>query len=134
MRLAQAACMRRCCDSVVRSPDARADWQSPRSARPAGSPCRLGSEFVPRLSEGAIVIGIVRPPGTSLEESLRMNTRMEKHPAAKRFPTKSSTAGAASARRKCRPTPAPSKSTDLFITLHPREHWTKAKTQAELVC
>ena len=38
---------------------------------------RFGSEFVPRLSEGAIVIGIVRPPGTNLDESLRINQRME---------------------------------------------------------
>src|SRR5207245_1048323 len=37
----------------------------------------LGSEFVPKLSEGALVVGIVRLPGTSLEESLRYNTRME---------------------------------------------------------
>ena len=38
----------------------------------------FGSEFVPRLSEGAIVIGIVRPPGTSLEESIRVNTQIER--------------------------------------------------------
>jgi cobalt-zinc-cadmium resistance protein CzcA len=38
----------------------------------------LGSEFVPRLSEGALVVNVVRLPGTSLEESLRANTRMEK--------------------------------------------------------
>jgi len=37
----------------------------------------LGTEFVPRLSEGAFVVGITRLPGTSLEESLRYNTRME---------------------------------------------------------
>ena len=31
----------------------------------------LGSEFVPRLSEGAIVVGIVRLPGTDLAECAR---------------------------------------------------------------
>src|SRR5262249_54347440 len=38
---------------------------------------RFGTEFVPRLSEGSIVIGVIRPPGTSLDESIAMNTRME---------------------------------------------------------
>src|SRR5262249_1811543 len=38
----------------------------------------LGSEFVPTLSEGALVIGIKRPPGISLEESMRYNTQMER--------------------------------------------------------
>ncbi len=34
----------------------------------------LGSEFVPRLSEGAIAIGVVRLAGTDLNESIRFNT------------------------------------------------------------
>ena len=38
----------------------------------------LGTEFVPRLSEGAIVINVVRLAGTDLDESVRYNTQMEK--------------------------------------------------------
>src|SRR4029077_784809 len=38
----------------------------------------LGSEFVPRLSEGAITANVVRLAGTDLEESVRLNTLMEK--------------------------------------------------------
>ena len=38
----------------------------------------LGSEFVPRLSEGAIVINVVRLAGTDIDESIRTNTLMEK--------------------------------------------------------
>jgi cobalt-zinc-cadmium resistance protein CzcA len=38
----------------------------------------LGSEFVPRLNEGTIVINSVRLAGVSLEESLRYNTRIER--------------------------------------------------------
>ena len=38
----------------------------------------LGSEFVPRLSEGAIAVNVVRLAGTDLEESIRLNTQMEK--------------------------------------------------------
>ena len=45
----------------------------------------LGSEFVPQLSEGAIAINIVRLAGTSLEESIRYNTEMERS-ILKNFP------------------------------------------------
>src|SRR5437588_1237038 len=38
----------------------------------------LGSEFIPKLSEGAIAVNIVRLAGTDLEESIRYNTQMEK--------------------------------------------------------
>ena len=38
----------------------------------------LGSEFVPRLSEGAIAISVVRLAGTDLDESIRYNTEMER--------------------------------------------------------
>jgi len=37
----------------------------------------LGSEFVPRLSEGAIAISVVRLTGTTLEDSIKYNTQME---------------------------------------------------------
>ena len=37
----------------------------------------LGSEFVPKLSEGAVTIGIVRLAGTDLEESMQINSQME---------------------------------------------------------
>ena len=38
---------------------------------------RLGSEFVPRLSEGSIVLNTVRLASISLEESLEYGTRIE---------------------------------------------------------
>ena len=38
----------------------------------------LGSEFVPKLSEGAVTINVVRLAGTDLDESIRYNTQMEK--------------------------------------------------------
>src|SRR5690606_2514595 len=38
----------------------------------------LGSEFVPRLSEGALVVGVIRLAGTDLDESIRSNTHMER--------------------------------------------------------
>src|SRR5690349_9715833 len=38
----------------------------------------LGSEFVPRLSEGAIAVSVVRLTGTTLEDSIKYNTQMER--------------------------------------------------------
>ena len=63
----------------------------------------LGSEFVPRLSEGAIAIGVVRLAGTDLAESIRYNTEMEKADPARLSRTRSNTSGAASARPKSPP-------------------------------
>src|SRR5690606_33572199 len=45
---------------------------------------RLGSEFVPSLDEGDIALHAMRIPGTSLEQSLRMQSTLESHIA--RFP------------------------------------------------
>jgi len=46
---------------------------------------RLGSEFVPRLSEGTVVINLVRLAGISTEQSVEYNTTIEKNLLAK-FP------------------------------------------------
>jgi cobalt-zinc-cadmium resistance protein CzcA len=62
----------------------------------------LGSEFVPRLSEGALAINVIRLSGTDLDDSIRYNTLMEKT-SSTRFPMKSSTFGAGSARPKSPP-------------------------------
>ena len=92
----------------------------------------FGSEFVPRLSEGAIVIGIVRPPGTSLEESIRVNTQIEQHAVG-------NISGRGIARvepRRCAEVATDASSvemTDLFVELKPRERWKRATTQDELV-
>ena len=45
----------------------------------------LGSEFVPKLSEGAIAINVVRLAGTDLDESIRYNSQMERA-VLKEFP------------------------------------------------
>jgi len=44
----------------------------------------LGSEFVPQLNEGAIIVETVRQPSTSLAESVRQSTIIER--VLKRFP------------------------------------------------
>src|SRR5581483_12467090 len=91
----------------------------------------LGSEFVPRLSEGAIVINVVRLAGTDLDESIRANTQMEKAVLAA-FPDEVNHVWSRVGTAEVATDPMGVELTDLFITLKPRERWTKARTQDEL--
>ena len=91
----------------------------------------LGSEFVPRLSEGAICINVVRLAGTDLDESTRANTQMEKAILAA-FPDEVQHVWSRIGTAEVATDPMGVELTDLFITLKPRGRWTKARTQAEL--
>ena len=92
----------------------------------------FGAEFVPRLSEGAIVIGINRPPGTSLEQSVVINTRMERALKAN-FPSEIKFIWSRQGAPEVATDPGSIESTDIFIMLHPRSRWTKATNQSDLV-
>jgi cobalt-zinc-cadmium resistance protein CzcA len=92
----------------------------------------LGSEFVPKLSEGAIVVGLVRLPGTDLEEAVRYNTRIEQTLLAA-FPDEIRHVWSRVGTAEVATDPMGVEETDLFISLKPREQWTKAITQDELV-
>jgi cobalt-zinc-cadmium resistance protein CzcA len=91
----------------------------------------LGSEFVPRLSEGALAINIVRLAGTDLDESIRYNTHMEKVVLAK-FPDEVEHVWSRIGTAEIATDPMGVELTDMFITLKPRDEWKKARTQAEL--
>jgi cobalt-zinc-cadmium resistance protein CzcA len=87
----------------------------------------LGSEFVPQLSEGAIVINVVRLAGTDLKESIRVNTQMEKavleaFPEVDHVWSRIGTAEVAT-------DPMGVELTDFFITLKPRDQWQQARAQ-----
>ncbi len=92
----------------------------------------LGSEFVPRLSEGALVILTIHLPGTSLVEANRANTVMEKLLLAS-FPDEIEHIWSRTGSAEVATDPMGIEQTDMFISLRPRSSWTKAKTQAELV-
>src|SRR5262249_11695274 len=92
----------------------------------------LGSEFVPRLSEGALVVNILRLPGTNIEEAMRYNTRMEQI-LLERFPDEVKYVWARCGTAEVATDPMGPEETDFFIALKPREEWTKAETQDELV-
>ncbi len=91
----------------------------------------LGAEFVPRLSEGAIAINIVRLAGTDLDESIRLNTHMEKLLLAE-FPDEVQHVWSRVGTAEIATDPMGIELTDLFISLKPRDQWAKARTQAEL--
>ncbi|MBA4068186.1 MAG: CusA/CzcA family heavy metal efflux RND transporter, partial [Isosphaera sp.] len=92
----------------------------------------LGSEFVPKLSEGSVTVNVVRLAGTDLAESNRVNTAMERI-ALEKFPDEVRHAWSRVGTAEVATDPMGAEISDLFLTLHPRERWTRAKTQAELV-
>jgi cobalt-zinc-cadmium resistance protein CzcA len=93
---------------------------------------RLGSEFVPRLREGAICINTVRLAGVSVDESIRYGTRieallLEEFPAEiERVWTRTGTAEVAT-------DPMGLELSDVFMVLRPVEQWKRARTQDDLV-
>lgn len=91
----------------------------------------LGSEFVPKLSEGAIAINVVRLAGTDLEESIRYNTQMEQA-VLKDFPDEVEHVWSRIGSAEVATDPMGVELTDMFITLKPRIAWKRAKTQDEL--
>lgn len=91
----------------------------------------LGSEFVPKLSEGALVVGVIRLAGTDLEESIRANTQTEKAILAA-FPDEVENVWSRVGTAEIATDPMGIELTDIFITLKPRLLWKKARTQSEL--
>jgi cobalt-zinc-cadmium resistance protein CzcA len=91
----------------------------------------LGGEFVPRLSEGSLVVGILRLPGTSVEESLRYNTQMERA-LLKAFPDEIEYVWGRCGTAEVATDPMGPEETDFFIMLKPRSQWKRAHTQDEL--
>ena len=91
----------------------------------------LGSEFVPKLSEGALVMGVIRLAGTDLDESVRANTQTEKSILAA-FPDEVENVWSRVGTAEIATDPMGVELADIFITLKPRSQWKKARTQAEL--
>ena len=92
---------------------------------------RLGSEFIPSLDEGDVLLQPIRIPGTSLKQSLGMQMLLEKHlqafPEVERVFSKIGTAEIAS-------DPMPPSMADTYVMLKPREAWPNPrKPKATLV-
>lgn len=93
---------------------------------------RLGGEFIPRLSEGAVVFNAIRLAGVSIEESVRYNTRIEEL-LLEEFPDEIRHVWSRIGTAEIATDPMGTELTDIFLSLKPRGEWTKATTQAELV-
>ncbi len=91
----------------------------------------LGSEFVPKLSEGALAMNVVRLAGTELDESIRYNTQMERA-ILEKFPDEVIHVWSRIGSAEVATDPMGLELTDLFITLRPRDQWKRATTQGQL--
>jgi len=91
---------------------------------------RLGTEFVPELDEGDIVINALRLPSVSMSESVASSLMIER--VLRQFPEVALVVSRIG---------SPEVATDLmgielsdiFVTLKPRNQWTTAKTKEELI-
>jgi cobalt-zinc-cadmium resistance protein CzcA len=93
---------------------------------------RLGGEFIPRLSEGAIVVNVIRLAGIDIDEAVGLNTRIEQF-LRQQFPDEIKTVWSRIGSAEVATDPMGIELTDVYFDLYPREQWTRAQTQAELV-
>lgn len=92
----------------------------------------LGTEFIPQLAEGSIVIGIRYPPGTSYVESAKNNTLIERM-LLERFPDEIEHVWSRVGEPDINTDAGTPETTDMFVKLKHRHDWTRANSQAELV-
>ncbi len=98
----------------------------------AGLATQLGSEFVPRLREQAVVINTVRIAGVSLDESVRYGTQIERL-LLERFPDEVAHVWTRTGTAEVATDPMGLEVSDVFVTLTPRDEWTVAQDQDGLV-
>jgi cobalt-zinc-cadmium resistance protein CzcA len=82
------------------------------------------AQFVPRLSEGAFALNVKRLAGTDIGEVVRMNTRMERH-LLEQFPDEIEHIWSRCGVAEVATDPMGIEETDVFISLKPRERWTR---------
>ena len=99
-------------------------------AVPLGSLRFIGTEFMPRLDEGSVLVQVLRLPSISLSESVDIGLEAEK--TLLEFPEVTGTVG-----KTGRPDLATEAmgiyETDLYVDLKPREQWTTADTKEGLL-
>jgi len=92
---------------------------------------RTGGVFLPRLSEGTIAINTIRLAGIAIDESVRLNTLIERR-LLEEFPDEVRHVWSRIGTAEVATDPMGPELTDIFLTLHPRRQWTRADSQAEL--
>jgi cobalt-zinc-cadmium resistance protein CzcA len=95
-----------------------------------GSLTVIGTEFMPRLDEGAILVNTRRLPGIALDEATRLSTMAER--ALRKFPEVTQVVT-----KEGRPDVATEAmglyEGDLYVSLRPRDEWTTARDRDGLV-
>jgi len=91
---------------------------------------RLGSEFIPQLNEGSMLVQPVRIRSASTGETIRLVTAAER---ALRTIPEVTTVFSRSGTPEVATDPMPMSMTDSFIMLKPRSQWRKGVTQESLV-
>ncbi len=91
----------------------------------------LGSEFIPRLDEGAMAIQVLRLPSVSLEESVRQSTVMEAR-LREAFPDEIRDIISKTGRPEIATDPMGVNISDVFVMLNPEKQWTKAGNKTDL--
>ncbi|HJQ40886.1 MAG TPA: CusA/CzcA family heavy metal efflux RND transporter, partial [Thermoanaerobaculia bacterium] len=90
----------------------------------------LGSEFIPRLDEGALAMQVQQLPSVSLSQSVRTTTAVEA--VLKSFPEVTKVVSK-TGRAEVATDPMSVDFSDLYIGLKPHAEWTSARTREELV-
>ncbi|WP_437983150.1 efflux RND transporter permease subunit [Sorangium sp. So ce117] len=91
----------------------------------------LGSEFAPKLSEGALALQPARIPSISLTTSVAMQAQLERL-LRERFPDEIEHVFARTGTAEVATDPMGPNVSDTYLMLRPRSAWKKAKTQEEL--
>ncbi len=92
---------------------------------------RMGSEFVPKLTEGALALQPTRMPSIALSTSAAMQERVEQE-LLKEFPNEIAAIFARTGTSEVVTDICGPEVSDTYMLLKPRQQWTKAKTQTEL--
>jgi cobalt-zinc-cadmium resistance protein CzcA len=92
---------------------------------------RMGSEFVPKLGEGALAIQPARIPSISLTTSVAMQGRLEKLLLAE-FPDEVALVFARTGTAEIATDPMGPNISDTYVMLHPKKQWKRARSQEEL--
>ncbi len=93
---------------------------------------RLGSEFIPRLREGSIVINTVRLAGVSVDESVRYGLHIERA-LLESFPDEVERVWTRTGSAEITTDPMGVELSDVFVNLKPVVSWKHASTQEDLV-
>ncbi|MFH0939492.1 MAG: CusA/CzcA family heavy metal efflux RND transporter [Planctomycetota bacterium] len=91
----------------------------------------MGSEFIPKLTEGALALQPTRMPSIALSASVAMQEKVEAE-LLKKFPDEIAVLFARTGTSEVVTDVCGPEVSDTYIMLKPREQWKKARTQGEL--